>query len=192
MRSAKGTALTTLVASLQLVLTAPRALADDAGFYAGASVNRVSIDETFDDGLKLDDDVTGFRLMGGYRFGDYVGVEGGYVDFGDFDDSVMVGGLEADAKADAHGFDAALVGRLPIGEAFAVNAKVGALVWDSDARLKVGGISADDGDSGTDVFYGVGADYQVTERVTLSGGYSRYKLDDVDLDQFSLGASFNF
>ncbi|MBA8889794.1 OOP family OmpA-OmpF porin [Dokdonella fugitiva] len=108
--------------------------------YVGASVGRSSIDidraarsDAFLDlgfdgaHTTVDDADTAYRVYGGYFFLPYVGMELAYVDLGRFSfrtDVQPTGSLVGRTRI--HGGEASIVGRLPIGDAFAVYARAGA------------------------------------------------------------------
>ena len=80
-----------LAASAVLSLAATPAFAADNGIYLGASVGQagVSIDETFEgENFDFDADSTAFKVIAGWRFLDWLAVEGNYVDLGSGDDTV--------------------------------------------------------------------------------------------------------
>ncbi|MCZ7599084.1 MAG: porin family protein [Gammaproteobacteria bacterium] len=88
-------------------------------------------------------------------------------------------------------FDAALVGRAPIGERFSLLAKVGVLsgTAESDVTLTVRGVplntesSEDDGSEG---IYGLGFAYRFNDRFSVRLMYDRLGTDS-GLDTVSLG-----
>jgi hypothetical protein len=69
-----------------LALTAPAAMAADNGIYIGAAAAASGVE---DDELDFDGDATGYKLIAGWRFLDWLAVEGNYVDFGSADDTVL-------------------------------------------------------------------------------------------------------
>ena len=56
------------------------------------SLATARLDDNFD-GFNIDTDTDAYRLFGGIQFGDTFGVEAGYLNFGDFTESVDLGGL---------------------------------------------------------------------------------------------------
>ena len=85
-------------------------------------------------------------------------------------------------------------GILPLNEKFSLYGKFGLLMWDEKGTLSdvTGSISADD--DGTDIFFGVGASFNLTEKIALNGDFSRYQVDEdsVDVDVLSIGIQFGF
>jgi len=72
----------------------------DNGIYLGASIGQsgVDIDEAGFDGGDFSSDATGFKVIAGWRFLDWLSIEGNYVDLGSGDDTVDGDRLEVDAS----------------------------------------------------------------------------------------------
>lgn len=151
--------------------------AEPVGWYAGAGVGQSMIDEDL-----LDDEDTGFQVFGGYQFHPNWGVELAYTDFG----KVEYGGV-ASLEADTASLVA--VGTLPFTEKFSGYAKAGFHAWDADLRASgIGRVS----DDGTDPTYGLGLQYRFTDNVALRGEYSRFEMEDVDVDLAQVQVRFDF
>lgn len=152
--------------------------AEPTGFYAGAGVGQAMVDESF-----VDDEDVGYQVFGGYQFNSYFGVEAAYTDFGAVDLSGNVGKLEADT------WSLVAVGTLPFTDKFSGYAKAGFHSW--DAEVSAPGIGRAD-DDGTDPTYGLGLQYRFNDTVALRGEYSRFELDDVDVDLAQVQVRFDF
>ena len=69
-------------------------------WYVGGGLARANVDVDIDGAdlggtpidLDIDDDSVAWRLFGGYRFNRYVGVEGGYINFDEFESSASEAG----------------------------------------------------------------------------------------------------
>jgi OmpA-OmpF porin, OOP family len=155
------------------------AQAADKGFYAGAGVGQVYVDEG-----NYDDDDTAFSLFGGYQFNRYFGLEAGYADFGKLEPR----GNGADLEASSVYLTA--VGTVPITDKFSAYAKAGLQRWDLDRAIPSLVGNADD--SGTDATYGVGVQYRFTDHVALRGEYSRFEIEDTDLDLAQVQVRYDF
>ena len=114
-------------------------------FYLGAGIGRANLkdDVKFRDlgNVSLNDDSTAYKVFGGYRATPYIGIEGGYRNFGKADAGPF------SVKTD--GFDVAAVGFLPVGPAD-LFAKGGVIFWNTDSQASA------PNDSGQDLMYGVG------------------------------------
>ncbi len=168
-----GLAATLAVASL------PAAAADN-GIYLGGSIGQSSVQ---DDGIDFDASSTGFKLIAGWRFLDWLALEGNYVDFGSGDDNVAGDQIETDAS----GVSLSAVGFLPVGPVD-LFARAGIIDWSGDVKSQSFGNGSDDG---TDLTYGVGAQFRVWG-LSLRAEYERFDLDRTDADLFSIGVTWTF
>jgi len=179
---------TKFLLAIAVVALASSAQAADKGFYLGASIGQANIEDDVDDLEDLDDidfdaDDTGLKAFAGYRFNDWIGIEGSYVDFGSpsdiFDDD--------DVQADARVIDAYIVGFLPI-TTFDLFAKAGVANWDTSFDIDDLDLHADD--DGTDLAWGVGGQFR------LGSAAFRLEYEDFDFgdkaDMISVGFSWTF
>jgi opacity protein-like surface antigen len=180
--------LVAAVATVALGLTASTAFAVDNGIYLGASVGQsgVEFDESFEgENLSFDASSTGFKAIAGWRFLDWLAVEGNYVDLGSGDDTVAGTKIESDIN----GFSVSAVGFLPVGPVD-LFARVGAINWNADVDVPSLDLSASD--DGTDLTYGVGAQFRVWS-LSLRGEYEVFDIDGPDnVDMFSIGVTWTF
>jgi hypothetical protein len=163
------------------------ARAEDRPFHVEANVGRSSVDDI--DGLSIDDAATAFRLETGYRFFDWLGVAGAFVDLGTIESSVEITpGALAPVKASADGFEVTVVGRAELTEKWAIAAHAGMLWWTGDASIN-GVVNSD---SGNDSTWGIGAEYELKQAIVLTAGRRRYVVDDIDVDAAYLGVMVRF
>jgi opacity protein-like surface antigen len=178
----KTFAAAALAASFSL-LSLPAQSADN-GIYLGASVGQSSVE--FDDNiggqnLNFDASATGFKAIAGWRFIDWLAVEANYVDLGSGDDN----GIETDAN----GVSLSAVGFVPVGPVD-LFARVGAVNWNADFDAPNLGVS--ESDDGTDLTYGVGAQFRVWS-LSIRGEYEVFDISDADtVDMFSIGVTWTF
>jgi len=172
-----------LFAAALIALPVLPAVAADNGFYLGGSVGQANLKiSDITDGIStadFDADDTAFKLIAGIRPLDWLGVEAAYVNFGEPEDTV----LNQKLKADGDGISAFAVGFLPTGPVD-LFAKVGLISWDSK-------ISGSFDDSGTDLAYGVGAQFRVLG-LSIRAEYEKLDISDVDLDMISVGLTYTF
>jgi hypothetical protein len=160
------------------------ALAADNGIYLGASVGQsnVKYDEL---DLDFDASATGYKVIAGWRFLDWLAVEGNYVDLGSGDDRV----LGEKVESDVNGVTLSAVGFLPVGPVD-LFARVGAINWSAD--LDAPGLGIRGSDDGTDLAYGVGAQFRVWS-LSVRGEYERFDISDADtVDMVSIGVTWTF
>jgi hypothetical protein len=168
------------LATAALGLTALPTLAADNGIYLGGSIGQtgVQIDE-FD----YDADATSYKLIAGWRFLDWLAVEGNYIDFGSADDTVSGTRLETDLS----GVSLSAVGFLPVGPVD-LFARVGAVDWSADLSAEGFGRDSEDG---TDFTYGVGAQFRVWS-LGIRAEYEIFDFEDADVDMLSIGVTWTF
>ncbi len=104
------------------------------------------------------------RLFLGLRYGDYVGLEAGYIDFGTVKD--RIGFLQEQPsinyEVESSGYNLSLVGRYPLNDELAAFGKLGMIRWESEATLESFPLSARE--DGTDLITGLGLDFRGSDR----------------------------
>lgn len=179
---------TFLSAALTAALVAPSAFADNHGnFYVGGAVGKTEVDYAIPAGANVDitdDSDTSWKLFAGYNFNQNFAIEFAYQDLGENSMNVMNVPVEVDGDA----YSLALLAKLPMGEKAAAYAKLGYAHINADANVGgIANVSADD----SDVLYGLGVSYSVTETVDLRLEWERMDFED-EVDTYSLGVSYNF
>lgn len=160
-------------------------VAADNGIYFGAGFGQASVEVDLDgdafDEFDIDDEDNAWKLIAGIRPLDWLAVEANYVNFGEIEQS----GLEYESD----GVAAFLVGFLPVGP-LDFYAKGGLITWDTSAAVERGPrIYSEDG---TDLAYGVGAQFRIWS-LSARLEYEVFDIDDVDdLSMISLGLTFTF
>lgn len=186
----KGTLL-----ALSLALAAAGGHAQDITWYGGVGLGEGRADartaeltsRLFGRGFSttsnnIDDSDSAWRLFGGYRLNERIAVEGSYQDLGDFSIArSLVGNQTFAGSSETSGWGLDLVGTFPLSEKFAFLAKAGINYTQIEDAIRPGPgssfIPSDDYKSigGT---YGLGAEYNVTDRLGLRAEVSRLRLDD--------------
>ena len=173
-----------------LLAASPAFAADDAGFYVGAGLGQSSVKIDIVEGADFDASSTAFKLLGGYQFFKYMGVELEYIDAGDADDSWTFdsGTFTEQLKATIgfSGFNTSAVGILPIGEKFNLFAKLGFIYWDAVLKLRytysdIKGSVVErehDSDSGTDFSWGIGGTFKITPNLGVRAEYQDFDIQD--------------
>jgi len=181
------TVLATLIAP---AFAAGTAHAAETGLYFGGSVGQTTAKAsatvqtgpiTFNT-FHFDKQETGYKAYAGFNFLPFLGVEGGYVDFGSPSDSTNFGGTTIKGEVDATGWEAFLVGNLPIGPVD-LFVKAGGIEASFDLKVhdNFTGNSAKDSESNQMFAYGAGAQWNIGKfgvRVEAEG-YDVSKLDDL-------------
>jgi OOP family OmpA-OmpF porin len=179
-----------LVASAAVLagLASLPAYSADNGFYFGGSVGAggVQFDDRFE-GQEIDYDAgsTGYKVIAGWRFLDWLAVEANYVDLGSGEDKVQGEKIETDVS----GASLSAVGFLPIGPVD-VFARAGAIDWSADVTFS--GLDLKGSDDGTDFTYGVGVQFRVWS-LSFRAEYELFDIADADtVDLASIGVTWTF
>jgi OmpA-OmpF porin, OOP family len=151
-------------------------------FYAGASIGQATIDAC--SGItSCDDEDTGWKIFGGWEFNSNLAFEAAWVDFGEIDGSID--GLKVSAELD--GLSLAAKGTLSLNDQFGLFGKFGMIMWD----LEGGGAASGIDDDGSDLLYGLGAEYIFTDQLSFVAEWEWYDIDE-DVDFFSIGVLYKF
>jgi len=171
-----------------MLAVAPLTATADGHLYVGGSIGSASLSEDFD-GFDIDADSTAFRLVAGWQFNDYFSLEGGYHNFGTFEQSFDAGGDRVDVNLEADGFLLGATGAIPLGGKFALYGRGGFFFWDGDAQINdVSQARPED----TNLYIGAGIKFAISDRLSLLGDWTRYELDDTRSNVASLGLTFSF
>ena len=173
------------------LIGSPTAFAGDTGWYAFGAAGQATNDTN-----KADMDTlltslggTGFvstyskatvyKLQLGYQINKNFAVEGGYLGSNDSTYTASGGNVAGSASIGASGWNLAAVGIAPINDKFSLLGKLGVANIQNDIRLTgtTGAVSLSG--SKTDLLFGVGAKYDITNTV-----FARF-----DLDSYKSGVS---
>lgn len=173
---------TRLIGAILLTLGMTGTAHAQNGFYAGASIGQATIDAC-DGVINCDDEDTSWKIFGGWELNRNIALEAAWVDLGEISGSI--GGSAVSAEAD--GWTLAGKGMLPLNEQFGVFGKLGMIMWDVEGGGAASGLE----DDGTDLMYGLGAQYMFTDQFGIVGEWEWYDIDN-DVDVFSIGALIKF
>lgn len=168
------------IAATCLLLLTPAAF---AGGFVGASLGQ---SDATSSGVSGDD--TSWKVLGGYNFMKFVGVEGSYRNFGSIDETIGTTQIGLDATS----MDVFGVGRLPVGSSFELFAKAGYAFIDMDASVTdpmFGTISGSTSES--ELAYGAGFSFKVGERFAFRAEYETFDVGE-SMDMVSVGGIFSF
>lgn len=163
-----------------------------------------SVQAELEDHIKLSGSSTSYALRGGYQFHDNFAIELSHHVYGDvtykytdrYDDTIK-------NKIDSNSNNIAIKGIWPVTDAISLNARLGAANWDFDV-VATDSAYPDEvekfSESGTDVYYGIGAEYILNDKVSLGIEYSTLSMKwgsgDIDVkhtvDSLSLVLQMKF
>ena len=152
--------LPALLAVTCLLLAAPAAQAGSE-FYGGIGIGY----STFEvDAIDFEGSDYAIRQFAGFTWGDHLGVEAGYINFGTVNDRILdqPGQQTLNNGIETWGYNLSVVGRYPVNEELEAIAKVGMIRWDSEASIETVPLPAKvDGD---DLIWGIGLDFRGSGR----------------------------
>jgi len=171
--------------------------------YADSDVSQSDMEGEFADigfeanVLSTDGGRTGWGLGLGYQIDEYWSLELDYLDLGEVD-VVSTSEQVVSALGDIHpesgdGFTLSGLVRYPLNDRWHLRARLGLFSWDADYDTKRAGKKvADDSDSGTDLYIGVGAGYQISDRFGLNVEVQRFAFDREETIYTRLGFEWAF
>ena len=183
----------TVFATIALALLAFSAQADDDENAAGG-MWRVGGGAAFsdfedDDGI-VDDNQVGFALFGGYQFNKWIGVEGGYLNTGDFEGRIGTGSSQQKLELSYRGFHIAGMLFLPIGgDDIDLYAKAGFFDFDTDLSSN-GQIDSSGHQDGA--MAGAGASIGIADQFGVRAEFDYFDTENSDFWTVILGLEYKF
>jgi outer membrane protein W len=198
------------------VLPAMASAGEGSGWYVGgqwgtarsdaseADMNRKLAEQGHDVTVDFEDTSrSAWKLLGGYQFSPYLGMQLGYTNLGEVDSRLSGNIIDVDQlladvtrmhPRSADGIEAALTGRFPFGQRFAALGRVGLLRWESTYRAfnSQGEEFSRFEDSGTGLVLSAGVAWQLTSQWELSADFSRYDVDGEKIVVVAIGALWSF
>lgn len=120
-------------------------------------------------------------LRGAFGVNEHVAIEASYIRYGEADYSYIDSFSDTiNEKADTSAFNIGVRGSLPLDNGFSVHARIGLSLWDTDIQITDSSLPGQvfkGGDSGNDIYYGIGARYALNEKVDLGLEYTIAKYD---------------
>ena len=197
------------------MLASPLALAEEPGWYGGASLGRssASIDDAritanllaaglATNSISHRDRSQGFRIFGGYQFTPNFGLEAGYADLGKFGFTASTtppGTLNGDIRL--QGLSVDLVGTLPVTDKFSVLGRIGlASINARDTFTGTGAVNVvnpNPSKRDTNAKFGLGLGYSFTPSLGMRLEAERYRVNDAmgnkgSINLMSVGLVYRF
>lgn len=170
--------------AISLALLAIPALAEESVTYIGISTGQMNVRDRDElSGFQIDSDDNAFKAILGWR-ANFLAFELNYVDFGQRKQIFFGQQVELDAQ----GVDAFVIvsKRIALLDLYA---KVGVLVWDSEASVEGFGTVKDDG---SDFAFGGGAQL-VFGALAIRAEYEQFMIKDIDdMNLVSVGLTWQF
>ncbi len=175
--------------AIVLGLAATSALAADDKTAWNAGLAATFAEYSFDSN-QLDDSSAGFKVFGGYRFNKWFGLEGGYYEFGDFDEDLDPPNPGGGATVRIDGLVGSALLFAPLDSSdFDAFAKVGYYSFDQQLELDDTGVSSN---SPSGLMLGAGARFYVSEQFAIRAEGEWFDIDQGDLWTLNLGFEYQF
>ena len=129
----------------------------------------------------LDESDTGFKIGVGANINENFAAELAWVDLGEFD---IPGG-----EISEYGLTASLIPTYEMSEDASVFAKIGLMSWTLEYSSSFFGSGEE---TGSDLFYGFGFEYNISNAASVVAEYEKYDIDDGDVDLLSVGVKIGF
>ncbi len=174
------------IAAAALLFLSPAAW---AGAYVGASIGQADTGIS-GGGLSTDGDDTGWKVMGGYTFMKFMGVEASYRDLGGLSETIGTTSFTTDASS----MEVFGVGFLPVGEKFDLFAKLGLARVELDATISdplVFPVPLTVSASDNELAYGAGLNWTVAPKIAVRLEYEAFDTAET-VNMLSAGALFKF
>jgi opacity protein-like surface antigen len=181
--------LTAAICTALFAVATPALAAEHEGFVVDSMLGYGHVD-----GNGIADSDYAWDVNLGYRWGMF-GVEGGYVNFGSFNDRISDPGGEIRTDLDLDGWKLGLNVNANLSDQWSVMAHGGAFFWSADAHLDQAGHRVGYSDDKTDWYLGAGIDYNFNPAFSLGLGYDYYKLSgvlDTHVNVVGLRGEFRF
>ncbi|MEM6666485.1 MAG: porin family protein [Pseudomonadota bacterium] len=168
-----------------LGLVALPAAAQDSNFYGDVGYQFINVDE---DGIEAD--LGTIVAHGGYQFTDFLSAEGELA-VGIQDEDVTVSGVDVEVGLN---YLIGAYGRVqaPLGENLTVFARAGIVNAELEAEASGGGITVSESDSETGAGFGVGGEFHFDGVNGIRLDYTRYDIEDLEADAFTIAYSRKF
>ncbi|AHK17771.1 porin family protein [Thalassolituus oleivorans] len=155
-------------------------------------------------GLSTSGDDVSFGIRGAISLHKNVSAEISYHNYGEADDTYVDGfGDTINDKLTTTAFNLGVKGIFPLNNGLSLNARLGVSIWDSELKetdSSFPGQTFKADDDGTDLYYGVGAQYDINSNMYVGAEYTLTKMDistdgisaDLDVDNLSLSLGYKF
>jgi OOP family OmpA-OmpF porin len=174
-----------------------RANIDDQRIGAALTANGATLNS-----FTTDERDRGFGLFIGRQLNPYFAIEAGYFDLGKFSFNAATSGNGAlRGEAGFRGGNLDLLGRLPLGERFALLARAGVQYTRTNTRFdgnRLAAVTAPrSSNSKAGAKFGLGLEYKLSEALAVRGEAQRFRIDDAvgnrgDVDMLSVALTYKF
>jgi opacity protein-like surface antigen len=162
--------------------------ADDTGVWnAGVAA---SFGEYSFDSNQLNDSSAGFKLFAGYRLNEWLGVEGTYHNFGDFDEDLDPPNPGGSATADIDGFSGTVLLYAPLeSDSFEVYGKAGYYFFNQEVIVDDDVVASNSPDG---ILLGAGGRLYISDQFAVRAETDWFDINDGSLWSLNVGFEYRF
>lgn len=136
-----------------------------------------------------------YKIGAGLDVSSIIDVEVAYTDLGTFD--LDTNQRHVSGGIDASGFEASTLIKTPMSSKTQLTGRLGMFMWETKETAKVnyqdgGSSQASKKSSGTDPFFGIGINHQLSNNFSVRGEYLKYNVLEGDVAMFNAGAKMKF
>ena len=176
-------------------------------FYVGLDIAQISVETGVTNiSSNLDEDDTLMKFTGGYNVDENISIEVFYLDFGEASLSGVSGNRFSYGGSTYEFIQSATIyltaDTMGIGGKYnfyrsedkktAIYLSGGLHSWDVEIGASTGTSSGNLTATGTDPYYGFGANYAISESIKANISYQNYEMDSESIDGFILGLEYGF
>jgi len=159
--------------------------------YLGASIGNSYFSGEYTDAIDevkgIDENSTGWKIFGGYSSASFFGLEGGYRDFGEVENTSN----DTTFKSSTKGWDIEAVGKFTVA-IVDIFGKAGIMFWDIESTVKTSVDELKVDSTGTDFIWGLGAGVHFGKLGVRLEWESVEASGSDNLSMVSLGATLGF
>ncbi|MFC1750416.1 porin family protein [Pseudomonadota bacterium] len=135
-------------------------------------------------------DDTSIGIRGAYQFNERIAIELAFHNYGETDDTYIDSfGDTINDKIETTSINIGVKGVLPLENGFSLAGRLGVAMWDytlNETDSSLPGFVINSEDDGTDIYYGIGAQYDFNEKVFVG---MEYTITEMDVSLFGIVAA---
>ena len=164
-----------------------------SGMYVGATYGKGKHNIEFTDPATnnfFDDSTTTMSLFIGKDLNETFAVEGFYANHGESKINVPAASYTSTIKGTTMGL--AVKAGTNFSDDIRGFVKLGYHSWKSESNENDNGVLGTEKEDGTDLLYGIGIEYKLSETTAVVAGYDRFTYDDSNITDMSIGIKYRF
>lgn len=188
-----------IILSIGLMLTCSAVSAQDWSLSLGLGKSQASFKNLTDVDIQMDDSDSTVHLAVGYEVFENLSLNLSWIDLGEAEATFTTNttdptSLQRDNQSNVpvlgDGMAVSLTYDFYTAEGFTFFGEIGGYSWEADLNSDANGQLLSNGIDGTDIFFGIGAGYEVTERIESYFKITRYNLAPNNIMEWQIGFTY--